>query len=80
MKTQIDDKKAADRDLELENIVGNLLIAEYQVEKLRGRLVDTISKKGSKASSYVYKYNGKWYRVLLSVEEEVGIVPKNDFE
>jgi hypothetical protein len=53
LKTQIDDKKA-ERDLELENIVGNLLIAEYQVEKLRGRLVDTISKKGSKASSYVY--------------------------
>jgi hypothetical protein len=35
LKTQIDDKKA-EGDLELENIVGNLLIAEYQVEKLRG--------------------------------------------
>jgi hypothetical protein len=26
------------RDLELENIAGNLMIAEYQVDKLRHRL------------------------------------------
>ena len=26
------------RDLELENIVGNLLVAEYQVDRLRPRL------------------------------------------
>ena len=30
------------RDLELENIVGNLLIAEYQIDKLRTRLVDLV--------------------------------------
>jgi hypothetical protein len=79
LKTQIDDK-TVERDLELENIVGNLLIAEYQVEKLRGRVVDIISKKSVKASSYLYKYNDKWYRVLLSVEEELGIITQNKFE
>jgi hypothetical protein len=31
------------RDLELENIVGNLLVAEYQVNRLRGRLTDIVS-------------------------------------
>ena len=30
------------RDQELENIVGNLLIAEYQVDKLRTRLADLV--------------------------------------
>jgi hypothetical protein len=30
------------RDTELENIVGNLLIAEYQLEKLKQRLVGRI--------------------------------------
>ena len=30
------------RDLELENIVGNLLITEYQIDKLRTRLVDLV--------------------------------------
>jgi hypothetical protein len=30
------------RDLELENIDGNLLVAEYQVEKLKDRVVDKI--------------------------------------
>jgi hypothetical protein len=34
------EKEAQTRDIELENIVGNLLIAEYQVEKLKDRLVD----------------------------------------
>ena len=30
------------RDTELENIVGNLLVTEYQVEKLKGRLLSKI--------------------------------------
>ena len=38
MQTRDNDKKQAEeeniRDLELENIVGSLLIAEYQVDKL----------------------------------------------
>jgi hypothetical protein len=34
--------KEHQRDTDLENIVGNLLIAEYQVEKLKDRLVDKV--------------------------------------
>ncbi len=63
------------RDSELENIHGNLLIAEYQVEKLKGRLVEKItpvygSSVASNHSSYSFKAGGKWYRVSLRVEEE----------
>jgi hypothetical protein len=41
MQTRDNGKQAAEekRDLEIENIAGNLLIAEYQVDKLRARLV-----------------------------------------
>jgi hypothetical protein len=35
--------KEEKRDLELENIVGNLLIAEYQVDRLRTRLTELVS-------------------------------------
>ena len=36
------EKDAQARDTESENIVGNLLVAEYQVEKLRDRVVSRI--------------------------------------
>ena len=32
-----------ERDIELENIVGNLMIAQYQVDRLRSRLSDKIA-------------------------------------
>ena len=64
---------ARDRDMELENIIGNLMIAEYQVDKLRSRLSERVGGLGSgsnkKASSFVFKKNDRWYRVTLSVEE-----------
>ena len=62
------------RDLELENLVGNLLIAEYQVDRLRTRLSDIINRyrpqiKNNKASSHVFKHNDKWYRLSLKIDE-----------
>jgi hypothetical protein len=50
-----DDKKQAaeeKRDLELENIVGNLLIDEYQVDKLQTRLAKIVYGYG-----YGYDYD-----------------------
>ena len=62
-----------ERDLELENIVGNLMIAQYQVDKLRSRLSERISGYGSisykKASVHVFKHNDKWYKVTTKVDE-----------
>ena len=63
------------RDLELENIIGNLMIAQYQVDKLRSRLSETINGFGSmsnkKASVHVFKHNEKWYKISTKVEEFV---------
>jgi hypothetical protein len=62
------------RDLELENTVGNLLIAEYQVEKLRTRLADLIDgfrpeMRHNKASTPIFKHNNKWYKLSLRIDE-----------
>lgn len=62
-----------ERDLELENIVGNLMIAQYQVDKLRSRLSERIgggygSESNKKASVHVFKHNDKWYKVTTKVE------------
>jgi hypothetical protein len=63
------------RDLELENIAGNLMIAEYQVDKLRQRLSEQVrsgvyhSFNNIKTSTHTFKYKGKWYKVSIKVEE-----------
>jgi hypothetical protein len=69
------DKVEEKRDIELENIVGNLLIAEYQVDRLRTRLADVVSgyspkiMKNNKASAHVFKHNNKWYKLTLRLDE-----------
>jgi hypothetical protein len=61
--------------LELENIAGNLMIAEYQVDKLRQRLSQQVrvigyrSFSNMKTSSHTFKYDGKWYKLSIKVEE-----------
>jgi hypothetical protein len=62
------------RDTELENIVGNLLITEYQVEKLRDRVVDKIGGRytrlvDKKQSIHLFKSNGSWVKVSINVEK-----------
>jgi hypothetical protein len=62
-----------ERDLELENIIGNLMIAQYQVDKLRSRLSERVGGYGSasnkKASAHIFKHNDKWYKVTIRVDE-----------
>jgi hypothetical protein len=74
---QTRDKTEEKRDLELENIVGNLLIAEYQVDRLRTRLTDLVSGyrpqlMKNNASTHVFKHNNKWYKLSLRIDEETG--------
>jgi hypothetical protein len=62
------------RDLELENVVGNLLVAEYQVNRLRTRLNDMINgyrpyAKSNKTSTHVFKQKNKWYKLSLRIDE-----------
>ncbi|MGC2427041.1 MAG: hypothetical protein WA421_08400 [Nitrososphaeraceae archaeon] len=62
-----------ERDLELENIIGNLMVAQFQVDKLRHRLSERITGYGSvrnkKASAHIFKDNDKWYKVTIKVDE-----------
>jgi hypothetical protein len=76
MQTRDNGKQAAEerRDLELENVVGNLFIAEYQVDKLRTRLADLVygyrpRMSNNKASTHIFKHNNKWYKLSLRVDE-----------
>jgi hypothetical protein len=63
------------RDLELENIVGNLMIAEYQVDKLEQRLSQHVRDVGyrsfnsMKSSTHTFKYDAKWYKLSVKIEE-----------
>lgn len=70
------------RDLELENIVGNLLIAEYQIDKLRTRLADLVdgfrpNMRFNKVSTHVFKHNYKWYKISLRIDE-TNVTPSRD--
>ncbi|HXV45665.1 MAG TPA: hypothetical protein VD736_03230 [Nitrososphaera sp.] len=73
MQTRNSGKIVEEREIELENIIGNLLIAEYQVQKLRSRLTEKIGEVHSalskNKSSYTFKHNSKWYRVSVRVDE-----------
>ena len=71
---QTRDKAEEKRDLELENIVGNLLIAEYQVDRLRTRLTELVSgyrvqMNKNKVSTHVFKHNNRWYKLSLRIDE-----------
>jgi hypothetical protein len=52
------------RDLELENIMGNLMIAQYQVDKLRSRLGERLSR-------------GSRYYSSLSNKKKYLLMPSN---
>ncbi|MBV9179552.1 MAG: hypothetical protein JO297_21190 [Nitrososphaeraceae archaeon] len=71
-----------ERDMELENIVGNMMIAQYQVDKLRSRLSERISGYGSasnkKASAHMFRHNDKWYKVTIKVDETTTHYPEVD--
>jgi hypothetical protein len=75
MQTRDNGKQAEEkRDLDLENIVGNLFIAEYQVDKLQTRLANLVygyrpRMSNNKASTHVFKHNNKWYKISLRIDE-----------
>jgi hypothetical protein len=61
--------KIEKRDIELENLIGNLLIAQYQVEKLRDRVTGRLCDRScSKISQSLFKHNNNWYRINITVD------------
>jgi hypothetical protein len=73
MQTRNSGKIVEEREQELENIIGNLLISDYQVQRLRSRLAEKIGEVRSPSpknkSAYTFKHSGKWYRVSVRVDE-----------
>ena len=62
--------KIEKRDIELENLVGNLLIAQYQVERLKERVSQNLSTGDrSKISQNLFKYKNKWYSITIKVDQ-----------
>jgi hypothetical protein len=61
------------RGIELENIIGNLMIAEYQVEKMRGRVTEKTGRYGygtdKKVFSHMFKHDNRWFKISIKVEE-----------
>lgn len=68
--------KNQNRDLELEVIVGNLLISQYQAHVLKSRIVDRLGgwwllsrDRERNSSSFTFNRNGKEFKVSLNVNE-----------
>ena len=85
MQTRNNGKQTVEerRDLDLENIAGNLFIAEYQADRLRTRLANLVYGYGpkmsnnNKASTHVFKHNNKWYKISLMINETDATVNKD---
>ena len=62
--------KLEKRDIELENLVGNLLIGQYQVERLKERVSQNLNTGDrSKISPNLFKYKKNWYRITINVDQ-----------
>jgi hypothetical protein len=73
-KKQSEGEGEEKRDQELENLVGNLLVAEYQIDRLRTRLADLVNRfrlepRFNKTSAHIFRHNNKWYKLSLRIDE-----------
>jgi hypothetical protein len=59
------------RDIELENLVGNLLIAQYQVERLKEKISDklTASYTRTKSTETLFKYKDNWFKISINISQ-----------
>jgi hypothetical protein len=61
--------KLEKRDIELENLVGNLLIAKYQVERLKDRVSERLGAHDrTKISQNLFKHKNNWYSITINVD------------
>lgn len=68
-------KIETERNMDLENVLGNLLIAEYQVNRLRERLANMLSVYSRKGSVYQFKMGDAWFQVSVGAEKQVEMKP-----
>jgi len=65
-----------ERDLELENMFGNYLIAQFQASRLMGFFQEKLAEakhdsegRPTLLSAHTFKFNGKWYRASLVIRQ-----------
>jgi hypothetical protein len=61
--------KVEKRDIELENLVGNLFVAQYQVEKLKERVSERLGAHDrTKISQNLFKHKNNWYSITINLD------------
>jgi hypothetical protein len=66
----INTKDDKDRNKEFENAMGNLLVAEYQVYRLRERIKNFLASDGVRVSDFMFKVGDEWFRVSISAQKQ----------
>lgn len=59
------------RHKEFENSIGNLLVAEYQVFRLRERIKNHLGTMGIEESSFMFKVADEWYKISVSAQRQI---------
>lgn len=69
-------KEPKDRSQDLENLIGNYLITDHQLTRLRVRIIDHI-KSYQNESTFMFRSDDskKWFKVNVSVED---VTPNTD--
>jgi hypothetical protein len=75
-KGQSNEESENHRDFDLERIVGNMLISQYQAHLLKSKLADGLAgwwvlsqDRDYDSSSFTFRHNGQKFKVSSSVAE-----------
>lgn len=79
-KSRQNEENKSDRDFDLEKIVGDMLISQYQTHILKSKLADGLSgwwvlsqNRDYDSSSFTFRHYGKKFKVSSSVFESTPI-------
>ena len=72
-------EEKSDRDAELENLLGNLLVAKYQVARLEDKLTNRVGN-GHSDSKFMFKHGERWYQVTIHIDRQEEIKKEEEPE
>lgn len=79
-KSRKNEESKSYRDFDLEKIVGDMLISQYQAHVLKSKLADGLSgwwvlsqSRDYDSSSFTFSHHGKKFKVSSSVVESIPI-------
>jgi hypothetical protein len=79
-KSRKNEESKSDRDFDLERIVGDMLISQYQAHILKSKLADGLSgwwvlsqNRDYDSSSFTFSHHGKKFKVSSSGVESIPI-------